>query len=82
MRDEQVSELFDSWEEMPATAREIGLYEQERNRQAAFEAGFRAAERMAKIDVLEKLSNYATSYGDYQTAGTIEAMLSELKAGQ
>jgi hypothetical protein len=84
MTDEIIKEEYDVWiSDVECTENERRFFSQypAENHPTAigFYAGFRTAERLAKIEALEEVSNYATSYGDYQTVGTIEAMLSELK---
>lgn len=49
---------------------------------SAFYVGFRAAERIAKIEVLEKLLINMESLSTQSAVTTIDDMLSELKAGQ
>lgn len=84
MTDEKIKEEFEKWYEQPATAEELGLLEQDRDMQAGFCAGFRAAERLAKIEVLEELAKwiYEETTGHTPTEQHIQGMLSKLKDGQ
>lgn len=51
-----------------------------RNIARGFYAGFRAAERLAKIEVLEEIHRFAELNGEYKTADRIDGTINELKA--
>jgi hypothetical protein len=88
MTDENVTREFEKWcESVVCTKEEESFYDQykphEQELALGFYAGFRAAERLAKIEVLEEIIDTFRSNGSKVTTMVkIERMLSELKAGQ
>ncbi len=51
---------------------------------SAYKAGFRAAERLAKIEVLEELQSFyrCNDPEQWELASWVESTISDLKAGQ
>lgn len=94
MADEKIKEEFEKYldGEIDTKATMFGYhYETERkgsksgykNMAQGFYAGFRAAERLAKIEVLEEIIDTFRSNGSKVTTMVkIERMLTNLKAGQ
>jgi hypothetical protein len=85
MTDEKVTREFEKWcESVVCTKEEESFYDQykphEQELALGFYAGFRAAERLAKIEVLEEVRDYVINSID--PFARIDEMLSELKAGQ
>lgn len=90
MDKEIIKEELKEWFEnvLSCTKEEIAFYEQFTGYDQAialgFYAGFRAAERLAKIEVLKEVLNlYESPVSDGKTLlNIIDSLLSELKAGQ
>lgn len=82
MTDERIKEEFERWDVNPYSAEEINFAFtscEKNERKASFYAGFRAAERFAKIEVLESVITVIDCAYPKQE---ILSMISELKAGQ
>jgi hypothetical protein len=85
MTDEKIKEEFEKWVQGDATPDESDFIESVNDpswqcEAVGFYAGFRAAERLAKIEVLEEVRDYVINSID--PFARIDEMLSELKAGQ
>lgn len=82
MNDSKIKEEFEKWRNLPETPEEEQLFDNGENVQAGFYAGFRAAESLSKIEVLEEVINTlpnAESVSDVYR--DLKALISKLKAG-
>ena len=82
MTDEKVREEFEVWAIKPYSADEINFAFtscEKNERKASFYAGFRTAERLAKIEVLEEVVRIAENNGSYRFIDKVTDMLDELK---
>ena len=86
MTDERIKESYDAWIlDSSTTAHEMAFRDQaindiEADIMLGFYAGFRAAERLAKIEVLEEVREVFLSNGSkITTMVKLERMIAELK---
>lgn len=77
MTDDEVKKLYKS---TPPNDVEIAIYNNGDFVHAGFQTGFRTAERLAKIEVLEELIKDAPDYAETVNLLYIRSLIAQLKA--
>ena len=67
MTDERIKEEFEKWFNCPMEPKEIEMFARNKAdwKEVSYTAGFRTAERLSKIEVLEEVLNYLCGKEDY-----------------
>lgn len=82
MTDEEINEKFYMWETIDPTHKELEILRKDNYdlSRVSFHAGFRAAERLAKIEALEETLNELQSSDSYESfEHSLNYMIAELK---
>jgi len=78
MTDDKIKEEFEKY------SNEVDWEQTYDDYESVYRAGFRAAERLAKIEVLEELQSFyrCNDPEQWELASWVESTISDLKAGQ